>query len=174
MKSKVVMSWFLMRRSLLFITLSLTSIMFTGCLCLTCWGNGTCANKAKCEGVGHCEYGYAKCTSLMLVDEPYDMTCDGKGSCDRNMTCDGIVTYGDNNIAYCKGHMICGGTEGTCEGNGVCIGGIGVCDGVVANCVGYGTCQGVAATCLGLPGTTYDSDIMLEHSLNGHDLSNIK
>ena len=147
--------------------------LFSGCFCLTCWGNGTCyGHKAKCEGVGLCEGGYSKCTSLSLIDEPYIMTCNGIGSCDNNMTCNGKVTIGENNISYCEGEMICEGKEGSCDGEGVCTGGTGVCDGILANCVGYGECQGVAATCLGLPGTTYDSNIMLDGSLIGHDLPN--
>lgn len=145
------------------------SIIFNGCICLTCTGNGTCYGKGKCTGVGICKNGYGKCTKIPFTDKPFYATCEGKGSCDGEMSCDGDITKGENGISYCNGIMKCKG-EGSCQGNGVCSG-IGSCDGDLSNCTGDGTCQSPLGLCAGLPGVTYDSDIMLEEQLKSHKLS---
>ena len=106
-------------------------ILFSGCVCLTCSGNGTCFGKSKCTGVGVCKNGYAKCKKIPFSDKPF---------------------------------------YATCQGDGVCAG-IGSCDGDLSNCTGSGTCQSAAALCAGIPGITYESDIMMKEQLKNHKLS---
>lgn len=158
----------------IFLTLFI-AVLFSGCFCLKCIGNGSCAGTGKCIGHGICKNGYGKCirpkTTVTDVDKEIEKvayTCEGFGSCDGKIKCNGEITEDKNGISYCNGYMECTEGSGTCQGDGECTAGIGVCENSdYSNCVGNGSCEGVGL-CLGLPGISYDGDINLEKELFLH------